>query len=394
MKKIILIFLLIAKISNAQTKITLEKALEIALKNNNLIKNEKLKTDYAKAMISASADVPKTNIFGEFGQINTNLNDTKLGISQSFALPTVYKRQKNLLLEEYNAKVLLTNLKEFEVKKIVTHLFFNFLSLKEKEKLLQQADTLFSKFFTKANLRVQKGESNILEKSTAETQKTNVKIQLKQLQSEIEMNKLEFQLALNSEQMFEPNDINQKATLIENKISENPILKIYQQQKKIFEAETAVQKSKLLPEIILGYNNNSFKGAGLDDAKRFHSAQLGLGIPIFGGSLKAKINASKIAVNIAESEYQTQILNLKNQYDKLLVQYNANLEILNYLETNSNKNSKTITDVANKQFVNGDINYLDFVILVNQSIAIQNAYIEAVKLLNESVISLNYLNYK
>ncbi len=394
MKKIILIFLLIAKISNAQTKITLEKALEIALKNNNLIKNEKLKTDYAKAMISASADVPKTNIFGEFGQINTNLNDTKLGISQSFALPTVYKRQKNLLLEEYNAKVLLTNLKEFEVKKIVTHLFFNFLSLKEKEKLLQQADTLFSKFFTKANLRVQKGESNILEKSTAETQKTNVKIQLKQLQSEIEMNKLEFQLALNSEQMFEPNDINQKATLIENKISENPILKIYQQQKKIFEAETAVQKSKLLPEIILGYNNNSFKGAGLDDAKRFHSAQLGLGIPIFGGSLKAKINASKIAVNIAESEYQTQILNLKNQYDKLLVQYNANLEILNYLETNSNKNSKTITDVANKQFINGDINYLDFVILVNQSIAIQNAYIEAVKLLNESVISLNYLNYK
>ena len=391
MKKLAII-LFICTLSNAQSKISLERALETALKNNNLIKNEKLKADYAKALISTSADISKTNIFGEFGQINSNLNDTKFGISQSFAFPIVYKRQKNLLQEQYNAHVLLTNLKEYEVKKMVTHLFFNFLSLKEKEKLLQKAETLFSKFFEKTNLRLQKGESNILETSTAEAQKTNVSIQLKQLQSEIEMSKLEFQLALNSEQMFEPNDINQKAILIENKISENPILKIYQQQKKTFEAETAVQKSKLLPEIILGYNNNSFKGTGLDDAKRFHSAQLGFGIPIFGGSLKAKINASKIAVNIAESEYQTQILNLKNQHDKLLVQYNANLEILNYLEINSNKNSKTITDVANKQFINGDINYLDFVILVNQSISIQNAYIEAVKSLNEIVISLNYLN--
>ena len=382
------------QLSNAQTKITLEIAIETALKNNNSIKNEKLKADYVKAMIKSNADITKTNIFGEFGQINSNYNDTKFGISQSFALPTVYKRQKNLLLADYNAKVLLTNLKEFELKKMVTHLFFNHLSLKEKEKLLQKADTLFSKFYDKANLRLQKGESNILEKSTAETQKTNVRIQLKQLQAEIEKNILEFQLALNAEQMFVPNNINQKATLIESKISENPILKVYEQQKKIFEAETSVQKSKLLPEIIVGYNNNSFKGMGLDDAKRFHSAQLGLGIPIFGGSLKAKINASKIAVNIAESEYQTQILNLKNQHDKLMVQYNANLEILNYFEINSNKNSKIIIDVANKQFINGDINYLDFVILVNQSISIQNAYIDAVKSLNESVISLNYLNSK
>ena len=68
--------------------------------------------------------------------------------------------------------------------------------------------------------------------------------------------------------------------------------------------------------------------------------------------------------------------------------------IVNYFETNSNKNSKIITDVANKQFINGDINYLDYVILVNQSISIQNSYIEAVKSLNESVIAINYLNSK
>ena len=393
-KKTILIFILICNLSNAQTKITLESAIETALKNNNSIKNEKPKADYAKAMIKSNADIPKTNIFGEFGQINNNQNDTKFGIAQSFALPTVYKRQKQVLTEDYNAKILLTNLKEFEVKKTVTHLFYNYLSLKEKEKLLQKADTLFSKFFDKANLRLQKGESNILEKSTAETQKTNVAIQLKQLQTEIEMLKLEFQLVLNSEEVYIPVSSNLKAKIENSKIEENPILKVFEQQKKIVSAETALQKSKLLPEINIAYNNNSFKGIGLDDSKRFHSAQVGLGIPLFGGSQKAKINASKVAENIAESEYQTQVLNLKTEYNKLLTQYNSNLEIVNYFETNSNKNSKIITDVANKQFINGDINYLDFVMLVNQSIAIQNSYIEAVKSLNESIISINYLNSK
>ena len=396
-KKIITIIILcfsIMQTANAQTKITLESAIETALKNNNSIKNEKLKADYAKAMIQSNADIPKTTIFGEFGQINSNQNDTKFGIAQSFALPTVYKRQKEVLTSAYNSKVLLTNLAAFEIKKTVTYLFYNYLSLKEKEKLLQKADTLFSKFFDKANLRLQKGESNILEKSTAETQKTNVAIQLKQLQAEIELVKLEFQLVLNSEEMYLPNASNLKVKIENSKIEDNPKLKLFEQQKQLISAEMALQKAKLLPEINMGYNNNSFRGIGLDDAQRFHSAQIGLGIPLFGGSQKAKINASKVAENIAESEYKTQVLNLKTQYNKLIAQYNANLDIVNYFETNSNKNSKIITDVANKQFINGDINYLDFVMLVNQSIAIQNTYIEAVKSLNESVISINYLNSK
>ena len=391
---IIVLCLFIMQTSNAQTKISLETAIETALKNNNSIKTEKLKANFAKARIQSYADIPRTNIFGEFGQINSNQNDTKFGIIQSFALPTVYKRQKQFLTEEYNSKILQTNLKEFEIKKLVTSLFYSYLSLIEKEKLLQKADTLFSKFYEKTKLRLQKGESNVLEKSTAETQKTNVVIQLKQLQLEIVLILLEFQLVLNSEEINLPNAANLKTTLLGRKIEGNLQLKFFDQQKKIFSADTALQKSKLLPEINIGYNNNSFKGIGLDDAQRFHSAQIGLGIPLFGGSQKAKINASKVAEKIAESDYEIQVINLNAENNKLLSQYKTNLEIVDYFENYSNINSKIITDTANQQFMNGEINYLDFVILINQSISIQNSYIEAVKSLNETIISINYLNSK
>ena len=391
---IIVLCFLTMQTAKAQTTITLEKAIEKALENNNSIKNEKLKANYAKIMIRSSADIPKTTIFGEFGQINSNQSDTKFGITQLLALPTVYIRQNKVLLEEYKSRIFQTSLKEFEVKKMVTNLFYNYLTLKEKEKLLQKADSLYLKFNEKATLRFQKGESNILEKTTAEIQKTNVNIQLKQLKLEIEMIILEFQLVLNSEALYVPQKSALKAILMETTIIDNPKLQILEQQKKIFKAETALQKAKFLPEIILGYNNNSFAGIGLNDSQRFHSAQIGLGIPLFTRSLKAKLNASKVAESISESDYQMHILNLKNEYNKLFAQYKSNLEIVSYFENNSNKNSKIIIDTANKQFINGDINYLDFVLLINQSITIQNTYIEAVKSLNENIIALNYLNLK
>lgn len=47
---------------------------------------------------------------------------------------------------------------------------------------------------------------------------------------------------------------------------------------------------------------------------------------------------------------------------------------------------------ANLQFQNGDINYLDWALLNNQAISIENDYLEAIHNLNAVVIQINYLN--
>jgi hypothetical protein len=36
----------------------------------------------------------------EFGQINTAAGDTRLGVSQQFQLPAVYRRQRELLTQQ------------------------------------------------------------------------------------------------------------------------------------------------------------------------------------------------------------------------------------------------------------------------------------------------------
>lgn len=387
----------------AQHKISLDSAIHIAIQNNNLIKNEHLKAAYTKELIRSAADIPKTNIIAEYGQINSAYNDSKFGISQSIAFPTVYKIQKKLVTADYDAALLGVRLKEHEIKKAVTQVFYNFIYLKEKQKLLTRADSFYTNFYTKANFRLQKGESNILEKTTAETQKANIQLQLFQVRQAIESTVLEFQYLLNTPHALEPIGIAYKMPFIFNSdtttIVNNPLLKIFQQQKTIAQAQTGVEKSKLLPDLSVGYFNNSFKGTGADNqmytsSTRFNSVQVSLGIPIFNKGQKAKIAASHIQETIIQNQYQTEISNLQNQYAKYVSSYKTNLEIVKYFEDTGLKNATLITQTANKQFINGEINYLDFVMLTNQSIGIQNDYVEAVKALNESIIAIHFITSK
>ena len=58
------------------------------------------------------------------------------------------------------------------------------------------------------------------------------------------------------------------------------------------------------------------------------------------------------------------------------------------------KSAETILSAATQQFVNGEINYLDWVVLINQAVSIQSQYIDVIKNLNESINHINYLNSK
>lgn len=76
------------------------------------------------------------------------------------------------------------------------------------------------------------------------------------------------------------------------------------------------------------------------------------------------------------------------------MQYQKNAETISYFQTKALKNAAIITKTAHEQFINGDTNYLDWVILMNQVITIQNQYIEAIRTQNETIINLKDLSSK
>ncbi|RFS19668.1 CusA/CzcA family heavy metal efflux RND transporter [Chitinophaga silvatica] len=379
----------------AQTPVTLEEAMNLAIQNNRNLKNEKLRSDYSKALIRTSADIPQTAISADYGQINSAYNDSKFGALQSIAFPTVYKRQKNLYTEEWKKSLLTVSLKEFELKKAVSLTYYNMLYWQEKMKLLNEALSVYSSFLEKATLRQKAGESNILEKTTADNQKTAISIQLQQVQQELKTLQIQFQWLLNSETEYLPSD-HQKALFVADETNIHPALKVLEQQKVVAEQQTSLEKSKMLPGLQLGYNLNSFKGTGADNktydaTPRFSSVQVGVSVPLFTTGQKARISASKVAASVAENDFQNAQFTLKKQYEQLLQAYKSNLDIVNKYETTELKNAEIITETAQKQFINGEINYLEFAILINQTIALKSNYADALWKLNENAIQLQYI---
>lgn len=386
---------------NAQTPITLQQAIDTALANNLSVKTERLRNEYHQKLIKSGTAIPVTDVFGEYGQINGIYNDTRFGISQTINFPTVYKRQKELLTEEWKSSLLNTDVQEAQLKKQVSQVFYTLVYLHHKRELLQKTDTLFAEFLNKATLRFKAGESNVLEKPTAENQRGQMALQLLQLEKDWEIVQLQFQLLLNTEKDFVPmEDADLGIPFLENDsslLTSHPEIQFLKQQQQIANAVTKSEQSKLLPDLSFGYNLMGMRGMGPDDklynsTPQFHSIQIGLGIPVFTGSQKAKINAAKINENIAANEYEWKLKNFENAYHSAFMEYQKFEEMVRYFESTALKNAATITETAEKQFLNGDINYLEWVLLINQAIGIQSDYIEAVKNLNNALAELNFYN--
>ena len=262
------------------------------------------------------------------------------------------------------------------------------------------ADSLFAAFLTTAELRLKVGETNVLEKTTAETQRGQISIQLSELQEDFSVLQERFKWLLNSNSDFVPLESATKMTLavINDAISfrEHPYIKMLEQQQKVSDAKLALEKSRLLPDLMVGYNSISIRGAGADGKEysashRFNSVQAGIGVPIFNKAQKASIAGGKMGVLIAQNNYEIGIHQMQANYRESVNTYNKYLHTVEYYESTALKNAEMIIQTANTQFANGEINYLDWVILTNNAITIRSQHLDALKNLNQSVIELNSL---
>jgi len=381
--------------ANAQQSITLKATLDSLYKNNISLKSSQLMADYNQQLSKTATTIAPLNINGEYGKFNSNLVDNKLSVNQSFSLPSVYAKQKDKLLEEWKMTLLQKELSKAELTKITTQVFYDLLIVAQQQKLYQQADSSYRKLKQLAELRLKSGESNLLEKASAENQLLQVNTKLKNLH--IQEVTLQQQLAflINTPLLLKPKAENLRASIsFADTLSwtSHPLIKLQQQEEKAALASTKMEQSKLLPEFNVGYNNTTLR----DDIKfnqsdRFQSFQLGLSIPLFGGSQHHKIKSAKVYQEYRKSETENTMRQVNTQLKAVYLQYQQQMDMVNELEKSGLKTAKEITTTLNKQLQNGEINYLEWTMLNNQAIAINESYFEAIQQLNKSIIELNYL---
>ncbi|QNL49912.1 CusA/CzcA family heavy metal efflux RND transporter [Olivibacter sp. SDN3] len=377
--------------------IPLEVALDTALQNNYNLRSSELTIAYQEAMKGAAFDIAKTDVNAEYGQFNNNYNDNRFSVSQRFEFPTVYKRQKAFYEAGYRTAVANKQLEEAEIIRQVSLTYYAFVYLDQKQRILDETDQIYEDFLRVASLRLETGESNALEHASAETQRTQIAIQKEQLHNDKRILQAQWQWLLNSKQFLAPKidtAIQQTALVIDTaELSQHPQVRVASEQLAIAHAQTRLTKASILPEVMAGYNNMSLLELDHTSLRhRFHSVQVGLAIPLFYGAQRAKIKAAGVQEKRMENELAATQLYLSTQYREAIENYNKYMKAVQAYEKRALKNADLIQRTAKLQFTEGEINFMEWTVLNNQALTIRTAYIDAIRNLNNSVITLNYLS--
>ena len=395
----IITFLLFG-IGFSQIPISLEKAIDKAFKNNLNLKSGALKINYQEKMKNSAVVIDPLNISAEIGQMNSFYVDNKFSVSQTIRLPKFYNAQKTVLMEEYKNSLLHLDLQKWQLKKEISLIYNELNYFNEKKKLLKKADSIFTQYFNRADLRLKKGESNLLEKATAENLRSQAEMQLKSLEKDREISIQKLSFLINDGTFYQNENAKYGILNLENLNAEyagNPlVLKQLEQEKNIQNAKLLAEKAKLSPSLNLGVNSMTMKGNGADEkyynaTHRFQSGFVGVGIPVFNSAQKSVIEAQKVNQLIAENNYQLGLINLKNQYLQNLRQFQKLNDEISYYQKTGLQNSESILKTANNQYFNGEINYLEWTLLVTQAFEIQNKYIDRLKETNDKIIEINSL---
>ncbi len=374
----------ISNIVIAQPKnISLDEATTIAMTNNAKLRTEAQWTAYQRALVNTSKTLAPTQITAELGQFNSAFFDTGFGISQSFQLPSVYKKRS-----------------EFNIQKAKTaEAYFKMTEMEIKQHL--EEISLYANFQQKAQLRWQKGETNILEKTTADQQKINISQQMVTVNKMKNVILLTLNYLLNDGKEYAPNvtdfDILKYNILFDsNALQRHPVLLAAMQEINTAKAATNVEKSALLPDFSLGYRNVGIRGTGADNVvysagDRFSSVQVSVGIPIFRKGIQSAIQGAQMLEAFKVQEYASKRNDLNNQIRQQYEMYSETQNQINIFEKLSLPNARSIRDVSEKKFENGEINYLEYVMLTNQAIQIESDHLELIRNMNGYIIKLYYL---
>jgi len=374
--------------NTAQDTLTIEDALKIAQTNNPGLKAATLFVEREKAMLKTNRSLDKTEFSYSLGQINSEMIDYSINVNQSFRFPNSGVK-KQLLEAKVAAGESNLEIAKSELYRSVRMEFVAITNLQKQLELFQYQEGLYHKMLDVATKKILVGESNILEKTIAESQFKEVQIARKKIEMDLTTHKSNLSLLLYTaiQPVLIGNEIVLELPLMDSsEINSNPLLKLYNQNVDIKEKEVKMNKKDFLPDFNAGYFNQK-----IDGTQGFQGVQLGIAIPLFNRHQKAVVKASQIEVDIANQEMEAYRLTFYQLLQQHIQNYNKHYLEVDYYETNGKLLANQLIDFATIAYQKGEIDYVEYIQSIKQSKQITISYLESIHLYQSETIEILYL---
>jgi cobalt-zinc-cadmium resistance protein CzcA len=371
--------------------LSLDQALEIARERNFGIQAAEKGLESASALSRSGWTLDKTELYHGVDKndiAENGIYNRVWGVRQRIDFPSVYSAQRDVLQAAEMQQSAQLQLALRDLSREVSQAFVTAQYWQELEQNYRFLDSLYGEFSRAAIRRLETGESNLLEKLTAESKKKEISLKRAEAERNYKASLYQLQQLLNIEEEIKLSD-EEISFEIPGELENHPALQLYKAELRQVESQTKVERRMLLPDMNLDVFRGTNPGV---DAKVYPGFQAGIGVPLFFGSQSAKVRAGKIQqqqILLESEEFQQR---LQNHFSRIQIDLAQHKEVIEYYESQGKSLSTLIRDQAIRSFAEGEIDFFQYVDLMENSRSITLQYLQAKLAYQLNQLELIYLN--
>lgn len=379
-------------------------ALHLAEKNSKRMAATDARVRAAEVRRRGVFELPKMQAMVQYGSFNSPERDNAVEVTQTFPFPgSISARRAWLNAEKNSAEVQRENTLA-ALRKEVRLAYHQVRYLQQRQLRLQRLDSLFEQFVAAATLRFQVGESGQLPVRVAENRRGEVQLMVHENEVRLRNAHTSLLALMNSGYGWTVPDgvpftpLQVPISMNSVALNRHPLVRLHEQEAAVAEAGKRVEVTNLLPDLLIGYGNQSligvydFSGVSRQYSreKRFSYVNVGIQFPLTVGASKARIRGLEHDADAARADAVQQAQQLRVAVEQEVAEYGLGLDRYHYIVDQALPNSREILRGAELGFRTGEISYVEYLNALQMVTDTELAHLQAIHTLNQSVIQIEY----
>ena len=385
-------------------RLSLKECIDMALANNLSYKSAEASVSQSQLMEGTSFDVPQTMVSLVQTATDGGGPDNGLKFSQEFDFPTVYAAKHKYLKSETELEKRKAEMTRNDIVREVWSLYYSLIYSREVKTIVAAQDTLYERFCQVAKARYEAGETSRLEWLNARRLWNENRLALEKALVDYAAIGLRFQTALNTDRTVEP--IEERLLPIEGYIPEDtvdfsltPEGMVADGRLKVAKRNQSLAKQGFMPTLSVGATTQllikGFNPYHIDRPRfekgDFVGFEVGVGVPLFFGSQRAKARAANKAMEAEELRMAEDKNKQTAEYQILSDDYCAARNAVEYYQNTGMPEAEEMVRLSLVSYELGEIGYEEHARNLENALAVKKAHSEALEQYNQTIIKLKHI---
>lgn len=384
----------------AQQRLTLEQCIAMAQENSYAMRLADAEVGRAETLRGTAWEMDRTSVTLSQDPTSGGSPDNSLTLSQTFDFPTVYTARRRTLKAGVEVARSQRNLSRKQLTADITTAYNNMVYAMERKRILTSQDSILRDYLRVATIRYEAGEARQLERLTASRMLSENAMEIENVDAEYAALCHTMRQLLNTDADIQPatSELTPVAYDAAAELNYDASSEGDYWQKQVERADKAVSEAKsgYLPNLSLGLRTQLvLKGwnpygveRNLFEKGNFMGFEVGLGLPLFFGSTRAKVKAARQERDIATLAAMQQRQRRQSEFDIQKASLLAAKKRMDYYRTNGLAEAGEMKRIAKVSYENGDITYVEYTQSLLDAVATQLKYAEAINSYNQAATAL------